>query len=138
MPQKDYILRMIEQMALVVAEIRRRILGGESVEMEGELRTMATHAGLDLYLARTLDAESILSLLAPTGDVDPTRLWLVAELLYLEGLAQRYRADPTARQTLAKARQLYGALDYGVVASVIPDATDRIEELNGLLNGSDV
>lgn len=134
MVQKDYILRMIEQMALIVAEIRRRILGGESVDMEGELRTMATHGGIDLYLARTLDADGILSLLSASGQVDPARLWLVAELLYLEGIDQRQRGEETARATLGKARQLYGALDYGAVASVIPEAVDRIEELNQLLD----
>ena len=94
---------------------------------------MATHGGIDLYLARTLDAEGILSLLSPNGDVDPARLWLVAELVYLEGIAAHYRGDPAARSALHKARQLYAALDYGAIASVVPDAVDRVEELNDML-----
>ena len=50
-------------------------------------------------------------------------------------LAAHHRGDTEARTALSKARQLYGALDWGAIASVVPDAMDRIEELNGILDG---
>ena len=40
-----------------------------------------------------------------------------------------------AEQALVKARLLYGVLDYGVVASVVPEASNRTQEIDGILRG---
>ena len=134
MTQRDYILRMIEQAARIVAELRRRILGGELVDMEKEVRGVTAHAGLDFSIVRALDPESILSLLSPAGDPDPTQVWLIAELLYLDGLAAQQSGNiEEARVHFAKARALFGALDHGALVSTVPEAADRAEELDRLL-----
>lgn len=138
MAQRDYILRVIEQAARIVAELRRRILGGEVVDMEKEVRSVIAHAGLDFSMIRALDPTSILSMLSPAGDPDPTQVWLIAELLYLDGLAAR-QSDSVeeARMHFAKARVLYGALDHGVLASTVPEAAARMAELDELLQDID-
>lgn len=138
MPQRDYILRMIEQMAMIVAELRRRVLGGDRSGAEGEMRALATQAGFDLSLVDVLDADAILSLLSPGGNPDATRVWLAAELVYLQGLADFQMGNTrTARDAFAKARRLFGALDMGELGpSLVEEAADRIRELDDLLASS--
>ena len=134
MVQKDYILRMIEQMAAVVAALRRRILKGDSTGLEAEARNMATAAGIDLSLAMLLEPDAILSLLSPDGRPDPTRVWLAAELLYLEGLsAHTAGSDDEAGKLLAKARVLYSVVDNGPLPSVVPGSRARLDEINELI-----
>ena len=111
MVQKDYILRMIEQMAAIVAALRRAILKGDLSSWEAESRGLATAAGLDLSLARVLEPEALLSLLSPDGRADPTRVWLAAELLYLEALSYQTEGDTEkANGMFAKAWVLYSSI----------------------------
>lgn len=134
--QKDYVLRIIEQMAIMIAELRRRIMGGQSANVDQDLRTIANNARVDLSLIRTLDGKAILSLLSPGGEPEPTQVWMVAEVLYLDGLAARDQGDlAKAENALVKARLLYGVLDYGVVASVVPEAANRTQEIDEILRG---
>jgi hypothetical protein len=135
MPQRDYILRMIEQAGILIAELRRRILRGERSGVEGELRAMATQAGFDLSLADMLEPDAILQLLGPAGDPDATRVWLVAELVYLEALTDWHAGNSgSARDRLAKARRLFGALDLGaLMPSLVAEAGDRIREIDEML-----
>lgn len=87
----DYILRLIERFGQALRAMRDRILRREvqPADMRAELGEIAAEAGLDLVTARRLDGGMLLMWLAPTGEVDPPRFWLMAELLYLEGLAAR-------------------------------------------------
>ncbi len=124
--QRDYILRMIEQMALIVARIRRRILGGDPGAAE-ELRAEASRHGVDLTLATVLDEESLLLVLAPGGD--PAHCWLMAEMLYLEGL----QAEASARfdESLScyrRSLRLFLALDPRIIGG-LPEAAERVAEL---------
>lgn len=134
MTQRDYVLRMIEQMAIMVAELRRRIVGGGAVDIENGARALATHAGIDLDLARTLPVETLLDILSPGGMIDVTRVWFLGELLYLEGLAEERSGDvERGLDMLARARRLYGALDGGVSVGVVPEVKERLRELNAIL-----
>jgi hypothetical protein len=97
MYRRDYILRLIEQFGRILRALRDRILRREieTADLRAELYEIARQAGLDLEVARSLDPRMLLMWVAPTDEVDPARLWLLAELLYLEGLhaAAGGRAD---------------------------------------------
>jgi len=88
MYRHDYILRIIERFGRALTALRDRILkrsAASDVTMS-EIQEIAEAAGLDLGVARNLDPTMLLMWLAPSGAPDPGRLWLMAELLYLEGL----------------------------------------------------
>ena len=63
MEREDYILRMIAQMARVLARIRRMLLEGKNSEAGDELEHAAQKAGIDLRFVIALDD-------APTPAVD--------------------------------------------------------------------
>lgn len=137
MAQRDYILRMIEQLGILLAGIRKRILGGEvdRVEARGELREAARMGGLDYDLAREMTPDSLMLMVAPDGDVDPGRCWLLAELSYLDGLEAKLvdRRDEAGR-SLERARLLFGLL-RPVAGNVVglAEALERIDEVEALL-----
>ncbi len=127
MPQRDYLMRMIEQMGSVLARLRQLIMGGGQVE--SELLKTARSQGVDLVTARALDAESLLALLSAGGPPDITRTWLMAELIGLDGLNAELAGDGvTARESYRKALVLFRALDPHILGG-LPDATARIADL---------
>lgn len=91
MYRTDFILRLIEQLARTLIAVRNRILRREltSQEVRAELHQVARDAGLDLDVARQLDPAMLLGWLAPMGEIDEPKLWLMAELLYLDALEAR-------------------------------------------------
>ena len=101
MYRHDYLLRLIERLGAALIALRNRILNraSEDTTIGAEIGEIARQAGLDIDVARKLDPELLLTWLAPTGEPDPAKLWLMAELLYLEGLHahsaghQHWRAD---------------------------------------------
>lgn len=124
MDRRDYVMRMIEQMGAMLARVRRMLLGGEPVD--SELMTAASRAGVDLEMARLLDARSLLDAVAPEGQAEPGRCWVMAELLALDG----ERLDLLGRRDEAldrygKALLLFGALHPSVIGG-LPEAADRI------------
>ncbi|HSW28493.1 MAG TPA: hypothetical protein VLH75_03270 [Longimicrobiales bacterium] len=137
MPQRDYILRVIEQLGAALASLRRRILGRqeESGALQGELTRLAGQAGFDLELLRALSGETLHMLVSPTGEVEPARCWLMAELLYLDGLQAlaEERADD-AQASLGKARLLFGLVEPGGGMLVgFPEAAERGREIEVIL-----
>jgi len=135
MPQRDYILRMIEQMGAVLAEVRRKLLGGQpSEETLRELADVAAQGGLDLDLARGFDLETLMMLVAPTGEIEPSRGWLMAEILYLDGLDATL-TDRPARESLLKARALFEMMrPHPALFVGIAEADERIAEIDVLLD----
>ncbi len=134
MDRRDYVMRMIEQMGAMVARVRRMLLGGEPIAEE--LTTAASHAGVDLEMARVLDARSLLELVAPEGQAEPGRAWVMAELLALDG----ERLDVLGRRDEAvdrygKALLLFGALHPSVIGG-LPEAAERIAWLEERLEDS--
>jgi hypothetical protein len=126
--RRDYLLRMIEQMGAVFARIRQLILGGSAVSEE-ELRATASRAGIDVGVVRALDAESLVNLLSAAGEVDPTRAWVTAELLYVDALAAELGgALDAAFDLYAKSLRLYTAIDPRIIGG-IPEAGGRIGEI---------
>lgn len=135
---QDHIRRLIEQMARAVAQLRTRILDGTPAELDeagAELAELAGRAGLDLDLARRLEPESLQLMISFGGSVDPGRCWLLAELLYLDGLHAERRGRPeAAAASFARSRHLYGAVEPGWTAEIeLPDADERRRELDARL-----
>lgn len=137
MPQRDYILRMIEQMGAVLAEVRRRLLGGRpSEETRRELADVASQGGVDFELVKGFDLETLMMLVAPMGEIEPSRGWLMAEILYLDGLDARL-TDRPARDSLLKARALFEMMrPHPALFVGIAEADERIAEIDVLLDGA--
>lgn len=105
---RDYVLRLIEQLARALIALRARVLNQriEPSELKAEIEAIAQQAGLDLDVARRLDPASLLTWLAPYGEPDPARLWLMAELLYLTARSR----DAINAADLDRARVIYERL----------------------------
>ena len=131
--QQDFILRMIERIGVLFAAIRKLIIGGgDPSEVETRLAAAADAAGYDLGILRSLDLESLLAVVAPGGEVDISRLWMMGELLLLDGL-QASRLEDSARATelLTKSRALFELLGTSnSVSRSFPEASERIAEID--------
>jgi len=140
MPQRDYVLRLIEQMGAALAALRKRILGRgvAAGEVHDELAGLADRSGFDLALLRGFSGETLHMLVSPTGEVEPARCWLMAELLYLDGLqALAEDRSEDAREGLEKARLLFGLIEPGGGMLVgFPEAAERIREIDERLGGA--
>jgi hypothetical protein len=136
MAQRDYLLRMIEQMGQVLIRLRK-MLAGERVggeRFDQALASAATQFGITPGLLREATPETLAMLLAPT--VDPSRCWLAAELLYLEGLeAEAAARNDDAVTAFEKARLLFRLIEpAGAMLTGWPEAADRIEEIRQRLD----
>lgn len=139
MYRRDYILRLIERFGRALLALRNRILRREvdMAEVLAEIHDVAQQAGLDLHIARRLDPDSMLMWLAPTGEIDPPRLWLMAELFYLEGLQAKTSATGDAgRADLERARAICSRLppDWKPSDDFV-SAAERVAEIDQLLTG---
>jgi len=137
MPQRDYILRVIEQLGAALAALRRRILGRreDSTTLHDALTQLTGQAGFDLELLRALSADTLHMLVSPTGEVEPARCWLMAEILYTDGLqALVEERSGDAAASLGKARLLFGLVEPGGGMLVgLPEAAERAREIEVLL-----
>ena len=104
----DYILRLIERFGAALIALRNKLLRQtpDETATHAEIIEIAQQAGLDLDVARRLDPGLLLTWLAPIGDPDPAKLWLMAELLYLEGLRTKISGRPEWRGDLERALAL--------------------------------
>lgn len=143
MPQRDYILRLIEQVGLMLKALRAAILGrtAELAEVRRQLRTVLQQVGFDLDVALIADTDTLVRMIAPTGELEPGRGWLVAETMYLDGLeaALDGRKDD-AHLSLGKALRLFRMFDASTpIPGGFPAAPDRIAEIEqrlATLNGA--
>ena len=137
MEQRDYILRMIEQFGRFALALRQLITGGGagSGRARDQLTSVASNAGLDLDLARVATADTLLMLAAPSGELDPSRCWMYAETLYLDGLDAELSGDlDRAWSAYGRARALFAAVGpMGAFLVGFPEARERIEEIDGRL-----
>jgi hypothetical protein len=136
MERRDYLMRMIEQMGAVFARVRQMLLGGTAGGAE-QLNAAARRAGIDAGTARALDADSLLALLSAGGVADPTRTWLMAEFIYLDGLGLELEGSgDDALDAYRKALRLYHAIDPRIIGG-ITEATERIAELASRIDSLD-
>src|SRR5690349_24167851 len=135
----DYVLRLIERLGLVLRTLRDRLLQRQlsNDDLRAEIQEIAREAGLDLAFARRLNPATLATWLAPIPDrVDEDRVWLMAELLYVEAMAARAAGD-----TRQSSSDLHRALAlFARISSTWrpgPDlacAGERVAELQQLLN----
>lgn len=133
MAQRDYILRLIEQMGQMLIALRNRMLGRRATpeEVSSALDTVAGQTGIDLGLARSATPETLRLLIAPTGEVEPGRCWLVAEMLAIDGLqAEMEGRAEQAFRSYERAVSLFSLLQPGGAYLVgLPEASERIGEV---------
>lgn len=128
MQREDYLLRMIAQMAQVVARIRRMLLEGKNAEAGDELAHAAQKGGIDLQFVSALDEASLRPLLLTGGEIDRPKCALFAELMYLErqrqlAMGQVQRAEQCAQRALL----LYALAYDGIVMD--DETRQRVAEL---------
>jgi len=131
--RQDYILRMIERLGQALIALRNRILGKEvtSAEVRTALQSVAREGGLDYELATSMTPDTLLMMVAPAGEVDPGRCWLLAELSYLDGLDAELSGEVgVARSSFERAGFLFGMLqpEAGSLMGVI-EAKERLDEI---------
>jgi hypothetical protein len=135
----DYVLRLIERLGQVLRTLRDRLLRREMTneDLHAEIQEIAREAGLDLAFARRLDPGVLVAWLAPDPDrVDQERVWLMAELLFVEGMAARSAGDEQqAEDDLRRALALFARIapEWKPGADLVT-AADRIAELRQLLD----
>lgn len=134
----DYIIRLIERFGAVLRSLRDRILRREreDISARAEIAEIAQHAGLDLGVARTLPSEMLMMWLAPTGEADPAKLWLLAELLYLEALETKGSGGEGWRADLDRASFLLNRLEPSWrPGDGFASAGERLDEILTILSG---
>ncbi|MDX1396583.1 MAG: hypothetical protein R3195_19540 [Gemmatimonadota bacterium] len=141
MDRRDYIMRMIEQLGAMLTALRRRILGGEATraEIREQMHDAAKLGGLDYDLARAMSPETLLMMIAPGGEVDPGRCWLLAELSYLDGLEAQLSdgtdATDEARSAFERAAYLFGLLKPTAANFLgVPESAERLGDIAERLN----
>jgi hypothetical protein len=134
----DYVLRLIERLGQVLRRLRDRLLQRQlsNDDLRAEIHEIAQEAGLDLAFARRLDVSTLTTWMAPIpGHVDADRVWLMAELLYVEGLAARAAGDERqAHGDLRRARALFACISSDWTPGTdLATAGERVAELETLL-----
>ena len=138
----DYVLRLIERLGQVLRTLRDRLLRRQqsNEDLRAEIQEIAREAGLDLAFARRLDPATLATWLAPVPDrVDADRVWLMAELLYVEAMAARGAGDERQAQAdLQRGVVLFGRIPPAWRAGDdLTTAGERVAELQALLDSHD-
>jgi hypothetical protein len=133
MPQReDYVLRMITQMARVLAHVRRLLLEGKHGEAGDELGRAAQQGGVDLRFLIALDEASLRPLLTTGGEIDRPKCAFFAECVYLEWSRQLAMGNGGMAQRCADRALLLYRLAYDDI--VIDEETrQRAVELEEFL-----
>ena len=112
MQREDYLLRMIAQMARVLARIRQMLLEGKNAEAGDDLEHAAQKGGIDLRLVSALDEASLRPLLLTGGEIDRPKCAFFAELMYLEWRRQLAMARILPAERCGQRGLLLYALAY--------------------------
>jgi hypothetical protein len=137
MQRTDYILRMIERLGQMLIQLRKQLLGQVDRERFDEgLNAIARTGSVDIEVARLATADTLVMLVAQSGEVEPSRCWLLAELLFLDGLqARAEERDADMHDRFEKALRLFTLIEPGGVQLVgWPEASERIAEIRSLID----
>jgi hypothetical protein len=129
-------MRLIEQFGRVLAGLLETIHKRETPadEVRLELADIARHAGFDLDVARRVDPRMLLMWLAPSGEIDEARFWLIGELLFLDAAqTSEERGYDAARAAFDRAAAVFSQLpdDFRPRAD-LPCAGERVSEIRRL------
>ncbi|KPK02017.1 MAG: hypothetical protein AMS20_12620 [Gemmatimonas sp. SG8_28] len=124
---------MIEQAGMILRHLLARILGrtADRDAIARDLRQAAQLGGLDLDILRMCDGATLAQVVAPGGETDPSRAWLAAETLYVDGCGAQVDERPgDAAASFTKALALYRLLEpTWVLPTGFPEAAERIREI---------
>jgi len=133
MVQKDYLLRQIEKMGVILAGLRELALGGAPVQALDQLREEAARAGLLIDLLDSLAPESLLRVI---GESSLERLIPAAEVLTLKGeLEEMLEEHEKSDQSFEKATLLAVRVRDLIGNGGDPELNDRINRLFDRLDG---
>jgi hypothetical protein len=90
MEKRDYLLRQIEALAILLSRLRTLIVDGDRATADADIRQEMRNVGLELSTANALDPATLRMLLGGAA-LDPRRAFTVASLLHMDAL--RARAD---------------------------------------------
>ncbi|MGK2951061.1 MAG: hypothetical protein ACSLEZ_01585 [Thiobacillus sp.] len=137
MQQRDFIMRMIEQLGVALARLRQMITGQASKEeIRAEMHAAARQGGIDLEMAKLASLDTLLSLISVGGEINPSRCWLTAELLLLDGMdAEADGRCEAAAVSYEKAIRLFALLEpAGALLVGWPEARERVLEVRERLS----
>lgn len=127
----------LQRLARKLARLERSLEaeGGELREIRRGLQAAAASVGVDLETVRRLDVATLAEALAPGGAPASGRLWVAAEVLFLDGLAARAEGrGPAARRRLARARRLYRDVGSDLaLPEEAPAPEERLRRIEHLL-----
>lgn len=127
----------MQRLARKLARLEASLAGasGDLEEIREGLEATAAGVGVDLETVRRLDPVTLVEALAPGGGAAPGRLWVAAEVLFLDGLTARAEGDLTsARRRLAKAGHLYRRTGDGLeLPEGSPPPEERLERIGDLM-----
>ena len=133
----DYLIRLIEAAAQVLAALRTRILGGKSssAEVQQQLRQAAGLVGMNLDIARAATPEMQELMITPSGEIDGSKCYVTAEILYLDGLDATLEPDyDRARESWDRALRLFRLIEpRGSFLVGWPEASERIADIESRL-----
>lgn len=131
-------MRLVEQFARVLAALLNKIRGRQvsSEVARSEIAAIARQCGLDLDVARGLDSTMLLMWLAPRGEIDPGRFWLMGELLLIEGMRSHEEGTrDRGRADLQRALTVFSQIDPTWRPQPdLPSAADRVSEIQRALD----
>ena len=139
MLQRDYLLRMIEQLAAVVAYVIALSDRGRQEEALNALsRAYGQLVGLDADLVRTLAADSLTALLRSGESLDAGKCLALAELLEREGdVCDRQGRPVDAGDRRVTALGVRLAIWSSAITAPVPDNATRLDSLLTRLRGQD-
>ena len=136
MIKKDYILRIVEEFARVLAAILGLRQGGQLDE--ALMQTDKAYRGMldvDPVVLKSVSLDQLLDYLQNEKEFDRYYLKMIAELLFEEGMIYHELGDPVmSRNVLEKAKLLIGYLmDNDATFSF--DWYEKIHEIDQVLEG---
>ncbi len=127
MLSKDYFIRQIERVGVMLVAVRDLIHGGEHVRALAELQQAAVQAGVEVQILDILTAESLLDIL---GQTSLHKLLPAAEILLLKAELEASQGQTgAAAQSLAKAVFLTEELKAQIGDGSDPMLQDRLQAL---------
>lgn len=122
--QQDWLLRMIQQLSVFIAGIKKMRQRGEWEEVHAAIgEGIGRFAGLNASLVHAISEDDLIQLLSTRGGIDLDRWWALAELMREEGLALEAQGDEVGAQR-AFAKSLRLGLEVLAEAEDVPSYLD--------------
>jgi len=137
---EDYIMRMINQMVMVLASIIGFRKAGQFQEAQQLInQSLEQLLGLDAGLLKQMDESSVLKVLTSQAELDTDRLYIIAELYEQEGHIFAEQEDFTFANTdYQRALLFYLEIALGDHYQDYPELPHKIRQLDEQLENQDL